>query len=118
MKAINKCFLIFILLILFAVYVIWDERKTLFNLRFNKIKEALQNYEQPIVDYSGFLEDIKGPLNDDEGNTISEYGGTSKQTEFSNIMSYKPEEVEQDIKYFNNASTILFGLKLAEENYE
>ena len=119
MKATNKCFLIFILLILFAVYVIWDERKTLFNLRFNKIKEALQNYEQPIVDYSSFLDYIKGDEYDGiTGNFISEYGGTSKQAEFSNTMSYKPEEVEQDIKYFNNASTILFGLKLAEENYE
>ena len=48
MKATNKCFLIFILLILFAIYVIWDERKTLFNLKFNKIKEALQNYEEPL----------------------------------------------------------------------
>ena len=32
MKAAKKCLLIFILLILFTVYVIWDERKTLFNL--------------------------------------------------------------------------------------
>ena len=112
MKATNKCFLIFILLILFAIYVIWDERKTLFNLKFNKIKEALQNYEEPIVDYDGFLEDIQS----DDIN--SDYGGTPKRDEFLNAMSYNQNEVSQDIKYFNNASNLLFGLKIAAGQYE
>ena len=112
MKSTNKCFLIFILLIIFAIYVIWDERKTLFNLRFNKIKEALQNYEEPIVDYDGFLEDIQS------SDSSTEYGGTPRYQDFSNVMSYNQTEVSQDIKYFNNASNLLFGLKVASGNYD
>ena len=112
MKAAKKCLLIFILLILFTVYVIWDERKTLFNLKFNNIKEALQNYEDPITDYDGFLEDIQSSDNN------TEYGGTAKYQDFFNAMSYNQTEVSQDIKYFNNASNLLFGLKVATGQIE
>ena len=112
MKVAKKCLLIFILLILFVIYVIWDERKTLFNLKFNNVKEALQNYEDPITDYDGFLEDIQSSDSD------TEYGGTSKYADFMNVMSYNPTEVSQDIKYFNNASNLLFGLKLATEKID
>ena len=108
----KKCILIFILLIIFIAYVIWNERTTLFNLKFNKIKEALQNYEEPILDYDGFLEDIKS------SDSSTEYGGTSKYQDFYNVMSYNETEVSQDIKYFNNASNLLFGLKVAAGKYE
>ena len=115
MKARKKCVYIFILLLCFVIYVNWDERRTLFNFRRAIVTEALQNYESPVLasnedKANAFLDKIRDSTDEMYGNKLK--SGTKTNDDFMNEDYYSNPEVAQDIKYFNNATHLLIGMKL------
>ena len=115
MKLNKKCMYILVLLIIFISYVLWDERHSLYNLKYGLVREALQNYENPILKdeankSDAFLDKIRDKTDTLYGSFLKT--GPKTNDDFMNSDLYFNPEVSQDIKYFNNATHLLIGLKL------
>jgi hypothetical protein len=104
---------ILIILVLIFVYLILQLKRNSTYFLVQKIQEGLQNFDSPILNPDDFLEDNLKTSN-------TEYGtdsGRFDTSRFSNVDEYKASEVAQDIKYFNNASSIIIGMKLNDGLY-
>lgn len=110
MKAFTRCVYVFVFIAIFIIYVLWDERNTIFNLKYGIVREALQNYEEPIMEFDTFLDKIRDTDDATYGESLK--NSTKNSDDFLNSDMYFNPEVAQDIKYFNNATHLLVGLKL------
>ena len=78
----------------------------------DKIVEGLKNFESPIDHYDEFHEKIKNKNDKEYGDIVKK--GRPGYIEFSDPDNYNKVEVEQDIKYFNNATNLIMGFQLVE----
>ena len=82
MKSSTRCVYILVLIAIFIIYILWDERNTLFNLKYGIVKEALQNYEEPIMEYDTFLDQIRDSDDATYGDSLK--NGTKTVDDFLN----------------------------------
>ena len=78
----------------------------------DKIVEGLKNFESPIDHYDKFADKIQNKKDKDYGKIVKR--GRPGYIEFSDPDNYNKIEVEQDIKYFNNATNLIMGFQLVE----
>ena len=78
----------------------------------NKIVEGLKNFESPIDHYSTFSDKIRKKNDPDYGKIVE--NGKPGHVEFNDPDKYNSVEVEQDIKYFNNATNLIMGFRMIE----
>lgn len=78
----------------------------------NKIVEGLKNFETPVDHYSTFSDKIRKKEDPDYGEIVGK--GRPGYIEFNDPDKYNSVEVEQDIKYFNNATNLIMGFRMIE----
>lgn len=99
--------LVFVCVASLLIYI--SETRNLFP---NYFFEPLQNYDASFLDYRDFSQRLKTDI---DGDDIIDY----KESEFYrtdyfnqlNIPYYADKEIENDIKYFNNTSHVLYDFQ-------
>ena len=77
------------------------------------IVEGLKNFEDPIEHYNKFHEKIRSQDDEEYGDIVR--SGRPGYVEFNDTDKYNDVEVEQDIKYFNNATNLIMGFQMVEK---
>lgn len=110
----NKLLLITIFIVLFILYVAkqnYSDNK-LFNFTKRDVfVEGLQNFNEPVMEPSEFLSKITNKDDADFGSIVDDTSKKFNFKTFYNETNYNEDEVEKDIKYFNNASHLIIGFK-------
>ena len=110
----NKLLLITIFIVVFILYVVnrnyYDIKLFSFTKR-DLFLEGLQNFNKPVMDASDFLSKITDRNDADFGSIVKDTSKNFNYKTFYNEILYNEDEVERDIKYFNNASHLIIGFK-------
>lgn len=97
----NLFLLLSLLLIVVFVYI--------FNCNYiNSVKEPLQNFDASYVSYNDFSGKIKNSEDEDLSGLLLTQFYTANDFN-SGAQHYNNDEIEKDIKYFNNVSHIMIG---------
>jgi hypothetical protein len=96
-----------VIMILFGIVVLIS-----FLISNKLVIEGLKNFENPITHYGSFHSKIKNNKDADYGSIVEK--GRPNYQDFVDTDKYDPIEVEQDIKYFNNATNLIMGLEIIE----
>lgn len=97
----NLFLLLSLLLIVVFVYI--------FNCNYiNSVKEPLQNFDASYVSYDEFSTKIKNSEDEDLSGLLTTQFYTANDFN-GGANHYKDEEIEKDIKYFNNVSHMMIG---------
>ena len=90
-----------LLLIIVFVYILNSKNK-------NSIKEPLQNFDASYVSYDEFSGKIKNSEDEDLSGLLLTQFYTANDFN-SGVNHYEDDEIEKDIKYFNNVTHIMIG---------
>ena len=72
------------------------------------VKEPLQNFDASYVSYDEFSGKIKNSEDEDLSGLLTTQFYTANDFN-SGVNHYKDDEIEKDIKYFNNVTHIMIG---------
>ena len=110
----NKLLLITIFIVVFILYVVKRKYTDINLFSFTKrdlFVEGLQNFDEPVMEPSEFLSKITDKNDADFGSIVKDTSKNFNYKTFYNETNYSEDEVERDIKYFNNASHLIIGFK-------